>query len=75
MAAEKTEEAFGPADALPDDADIVDALKKKFGDVPDGDGLSGEEEKELSAESDFYEDEQHEDGENFDPNNFLRFRK
>ncbi len=75
MAAEKTEEAFGTADALPDDADIVDALKKKFGDVPDGDDLSGEEKEDVSAESDFYEDEEHEDGENFDPNNFLRFRK
>ena len=70
----QAEEAVGSADVLPDDdAGIVDALKKKFGDVPDGD-LPEEEEKGTGT-GDFYEDEEHEDGESFDPNSFLRFRK
>ena len=82
MAAEKGEEAFGPTETLPDDEeDIVDALKKKFGDVSDedpsdedpSDGDGGEEDGDGA--SDFYEDEEHEDGESFDPNNYLRFKK
>ena len=74
MTSEKTNEAVGSASPLPeDDADIVDALKKKFGDVADADlPESGDPDPE---DSDFYEDEVHEDGEDFDPNNFLRFRK
>ena len=57
-----------------DDGDIVDALKKKFGDFPIGDGpVSGN--GSDTASGDFYEDEVHEDGESFDPNSFMRFRK
>ncbi len=74
MTSEKNEEAVTTSDGVPDDADIVDALKKKFGDCTDGD-LPDDEKGGESADSDFYEDETHEDGESFDPNSFLRFRK
>ena len=70
----QTEEAVGSSDVLPDDdADIVDALKKKFGDVSDG--LPEDAGEDVADNGDFYEDEEHEDGESFDPNSFLRFRK
>ncbi len=75
MTNEKTEQTVGSTAGLPDDdADIVDALKKKFGDVP-GEDLTGGGEEDAPGASDFYEDEEHEDGESFDPNSFLRFRK